>query len=149
MKTSRPSSKVELFRSFFGRIEDTKKSFWIQLTFNGHTSVSELLVKNMRDKNPADVSFWTPLHLAAEFGHLAVCELLIENVWEGLEDDYGETPFQLAAQNGHLSVCQLFIDCSFEVKGYKGSNSIQAPLHFAAKNGQLEVWKIILKHVWD
>ena len=52
---------------------------------------------------------WTPLHYAAESGHLDVCKLIIANV-----DDknpiniFGETPKYAAKLNNHVEVVELF-----------------------------------------
>ena len=53
----------------------------------------------------------TPLHRAAEGGHVSVCNLIIPHLKDKNPKDYdGRTPLYLAAQNGHLEVCRLIID---------------------------------------
>ena len=59
------------------------------------------------DKNPKDNNGETPLHYAAENGHLAVCQYIMEEVDDkNPKNNSGHTAFQLAAQNGHWLVCQ-------------------------------------------
>ena len=51
----------------------------------------------------------TPLHVVASKGHLSICQLIIENIWED------KNPRELRQNNttfhhGHTSVCQLFLN---------------------------------------
>ena len=63
----------------------------------------------MINKNPADNEGYTPLHIAAQQGHLNVCKLIIENVIvKNPSSDKGETPLSLATQYSHEKVCKLF-----------------------------------------
>ena len=52
----------------------------------------------------------TPLHYAAQKGHLAVCQLIINNVNDKNPNEAGITPLHYAAENGHFDICQLIID---------------------------------------
>ena len=65
---------------------------------------------------------WTPLHSAAEGGHLPICEMLRQNMPnKNPRDDRGFTPLHWAACYGNLSVCELIINdlqvkyCNFHV----------------------------------
>ena len=54
---------------------------------------------------------WTPLHSAAEGGHLPICEMLRQNMPnKNPRDDRGFTPLHWAACYGNLSVCELIIN---------------------------------------
>ena len=80
----------------------------------GNFEVFNLFFQAAKDKNlplnPPDGMNTTPLHLAAKFGHLEICKLILEEVEEKSPvDDYGCTPFQLAAKNGHFAVCKFII----------------------------------------
>ena len=52
----------------------------------------------------------TPLHLAAQFGQLAVCGLLLE-LGASLDstDDHGQKPIHLAAQSNKPEVVKLLV----------------------------------------
>jgi len=52
----------------------------------------------------------TPLHLAAQHGQLAVCNLLLE-LGASLDstDDYGQKPIHLAAKSNKPEVVKLFL----------------------------------------
>jgi ankyrin repeat protein len=48
---------------------------------------------------------WTPLHAAANEGHLNVCKILIESGAEQYpKSNDGKTPLELAAQESHTEV---------------------------------------------
>ena len=50
----------------------------------------------------------SPLHLAAENGHLAVCEYFLKIVIEkNPPNQYGKTPYHYAKNNGHQAICDL------------------------------------------
>ena len=62
------------------------------------------------DKNPKNKIGSTPLHIASNFGHLQICELLMINLKDRHpRDSCGLTPLHLAANNGQLSVCEVLI----------------------------------------
>ena len=93
----------------------------------------------------------TPLHLAAKNGNLAVCKLIIENIFDknptpsSISDEKWmdrSTPLHLAASNGHFSVCELLIN-SISKKNPEDETG-WTPLHSAAQNGHLRVVKLIL-----
>ena len=80
----------------------------------------------------------TPLHLAAEHGHIEIAELLIENGANVDAKNNGNvTALHLAAQNGHTGIVSLLIanDVDIDVKISDGRTS----LHLAAEHGHLEI----------
>ena len=57
----------------------------------------------------------TPLHFAAQAGHLDVCTLLITHGGtKSAVSNNGMTPFDLASENGHVAVAQI-VDASSTV----------------------------------
>jgi len=111
----------------------------------------------------------TALHVAAEHGHLSLCELLLDfraNV--NMETKLGITPSMLAAVNGHLEILELFASrgatwsqneatrCLFEAIKSRYVEIVKflvtrgadvnfadengnRPLHFAAKSNRKEM----------
>jgi ankyrin repeat protein len=86
---------------------------------------------------------YTPLHLAAEYGHLATVKQLLG---KGAKPDGrardGCTPIHLAALSGHSDVIDHLLDLTSDVDvqtdyGY-------APLHLAAENGHSATVKQLL-----
>ena len=135
----------------------------------GHLGAYHLIMENVINKNPLGMisdaitctymkrenfhAFHeaTPLHLAAKNGNLAVCKLIIENIFDknptpsSISDESWmdqSTPLHLAASNGHFSVCELLIN-SISKKNPEDETG-WTPLHSAAQNGHLRVVKLIL-----
>ena len=66
-----------------------------------------------QNKNPGEGwgSGSTPLHGAAENGHLEVCSLIIDAIDnKNPADAYGNTPLHAAARSGHLEVVRLIVE---------------------------------------
>jgi hypothetical protein len=83
---------------------------------NGHSAAYELIMENVKDKNPHcqfygstlhDVGNVTPLHLAAEEGHLKVYRLIFQNVKDFRpRDDMGQTPIHYAQTSNQIVMIQ-------------------------------------------
>ena len=81
----------------------------------------------------------TPLHKAAENGHLGAAESILGNVQNrNLGFHTSITPLHRAAENGHLGVAESILR-----KDVTCHNGI-TPLHGAAENGQVGVAELIL-----
>ena len=112
--------------------------------------ILQLFLEHNADVHAFDVASgrYTPLHFAAENGHLKFAQTLLERNVEVDPRRYGgTTPFLGALHCGHPDVAQLLLDHSANVhvhdeKGY-------SPLHLAAINGLLEVSQILLERNAD
>ena len=69
---------------------------------NGYLGICELTIRKIHkveDRNPSNRWGDTPLHYAAEFGHLEVCQLIIQSVDEkNPKNNEGSTPLHFAAR---------------------------------------------------
>jgi Ankyrin repeats (3 copies)/Ankyrin repeat len=88
----------------------------------------------------------TPLSYAAEKGHEAVVELLVEKgaELEAKDKDYGRTPLSWAAEKGHEAVVKLLLDKGAELEA-KDYNYGQTPLIWAVEKGREAVVKLLLE----
>lgn len=97
--------------------------------------VVEYLVGALKcDVNSRNQEGITPLHNAAQIGHLVMVRYLIENKAEIVcYDNSGDTPLHLAARKNHLDVVKFLTE---KVKDYpfKENNLLQTPLHVALES---------------
>ncbi|MDR3180215.1 MAG: ankyrin repeat domain-containing protein, partial [Holosporaceae bacterium] len=123
-----------------------------------------LLEKEGIDVNVADhKEGLTPLHLAAEGGHIAVVNVLLDKRADAnAVDCYKRMPLHYAAGRGHIAVVNALLANALLEKGadanavdhednYMPSYSVDAadhnmrtPLHYAAAGGHLEVVNALL-----
>ena len=62
-------------------------------------------MKQVEDKNPGTDEGLTPLHEAAEMGHMKICELILKNIQDKmLKTISGKTPHMAAFENNHLEL---------------------------------------------
>ena len=67
-----------------------------------------MLLDKRASTNIKDNNGFTPLHIAAQNGHLQVVEFLLEKQAYVDEKDYnGSTPLHTAAENGHLPIGKI------------------------------------------
>ena len=103
------------------------------------------------NKNPFDKFGITPLHMAAQKGHLQVCKMIMEflEVIKNPIDILGETPLHLAAKNGHFETCKLFI--AHENVENPNPQDIfgLTPLHLASDRGHLDICRFILECILE
>ena len=56
------------------------------------------IIAKVKNKSPVDKTGKTPLHLAGQFGHFEVCELILKNASDkntrDRKDHLGKTPFE-------------------------------------------------------
>merc|ERR1712051_971125 len=68
-------------------------------------------MEKLQDKSPMCKKGNTPLHMAASFGHLKVCQLIMAEVDNKYPKcNHGLTPLHMAAIKGHLDICKLIYE---------------------------------------
>ena len=137
---------------------------------SGDLQLFEHIYEKSKDKNPQDPDGRTPFHAAAEHGSLEIFKFIMEKA-EGKNPSmkFGRTTLHLAAAHGHLEICKLICenisspdsrsDCGCLNSGCLNSGCLncglncpcgnfeRTPLHEAAINGHLEIYKIIAERV--
>ena len=135
---------------------------------NGQLAVYELIMENVEDKNPClkkmasldlkkqrpnqlfcaseCMTEYTPLHLAAKYGHFSICKLIIENVQEkNPPNNRMYTPLHCAAASGNSSIFQLIIE-NIGVNTNPMDANGYTPLHIAAAYGYFDLCSLILSY---
>ncbi len=97
-----------------------------------------LLIKGGYDVNTQNKNGFTPLHDAANYGHVEAAQQLIKADADiNKQNNYGRTPLQRAAFWGRVEITQQLIKADADVN--KQDSGGWVPLHWAAFNGHLEV----------
>jgi ankyrin repeat protein len=90
---------------------------------------------------------WTPLHLAAFFGHNACAEILLANgadVHARSRNAMDNTPLHAAAAGRHLDVITVLLAHGADVNARQHGG--WTALHAAAQNGDVETIRVLLAH---
>jgi ankyrin repeat protein len=89
---------------------------------------------------------WTPLHLAAHFGQLAIVDLLLArgaDVDSRSQNGLGNTPLHAALAGGHRATAQRLVEHRADVNAVEEGG--YTPLHQAADLGDTEMVRILLE----
>ena len=133
---------------------------------NGNFKLCKLIIEGTANKNPGtikDIPLYrrnplirpidsaegsTPLHFAAQNGHLEVCKLIMDNITDKNPANVeGEMPFHFAAKKGQLAVCQFMLE-NLSDKNPRDRDEV-TPLHYAAEHGHVELCKLIMENLVD
>ena len=102
----------------------------------------------IEEKNPKDVKGNTPLHEAANCGHLETLKVIIDKVEEkNPENNKGCTPLHIAAIKGRVEIFKVIVN-NVEDISPKMNDGKTTPLHFAIKYGHEETLRGEFKNGW-
>jgi ankyrin repeat protein len=94
------------------------------------------------DINHRGLDNWTPLHFAANEGHIEVVKELLSHPDIEREpiSSINRTPLHLAAMRGHTNIVRMLIECKAKPevdRNYKDFD-MNTPLHYASEYGHFE-----------
>jgi uncharacterized protein len=116
----------------------------------GERERAERLLEEGADVNAYTPDGWTPIHLAAFFGHAKVAELLLAcgaNVTAVSKNPTGNTPLHAALAGSHPIVAGLLIGSGADVNAADSAG--WRPLHLAAANNNLDAIKALVEQGAD
>ena len=100
-----------------------------------------ILVKEFYKAVPSRLEgSWSPMHIAAERGHLNFCKV-IEKL--STLKSYDWSPLNFSAQGGHLEVSKFLYK---ELVDKKDRRIFEIMLHLAAENGHLKIYKFLYEN---
>lgn len=106
----------------------------VHVAAKGHASVIRWLVTQGLFVDELNTLTYTPLFLAAFYGHLeACCACLEAGAWVNAVDEDGLTPLHDTVKQGHVQVCKLLLRNGAD--GLMRDNDGYTALHFAAMKG--------------
>jgi len=116
-----------------------------QACTNGSDAFVRLLLKSGANANTAIATGETPLMTCAKSGSVDAVKRLVEYgaALETREPDQHQTALMWAATEHHLDVVQALIDAHADLKAH--SKSGFTAMHFAARQGDLEMVQLLLK----
>jgi ankyrin repeat protein len=90
---------------------------------------------------------FTPLHHAAAKGHLGAVKTLLNYRFDINKSSQGFAPLLLAARGSHTNVVEFLLNQETIDTKQTWSQSSLTPLHWAARNGNIEIARLLLSRV--
>ncbi|RXN02117.1 Caskin-1 [Acipenser ruthenus] len=120
--------------------------------WQGKVEPMKMLLKSGSSVNSQSDEGQIPLHLAAQHGHYDVSEMLLQHQSNPcIVDNAGKTPLDLACEFGRVGVVQLLLSSNMSAAllepkpGDTTDPNSTSPLHQAAKNGHIDIIRLLLQ----
>ncbi|XP_027146038.1 CARD- and ANK-domain containing inflammasome adapter protein [Larimichthys crocea] len=119
------------------------ENFIHMIATDGEVILLEELLENT-DINTVNSSNETLLHVAAQYGHLSIIELLIrKGARLDLQDNKGHTALHRAASRGHTEIVRALVQAGAPI--YTLDLQGKTSVHLAAENEHLHPVKVLVK----
>jgi ankyrin repeat protein len=122
-----------------GVVEGGSQTLMIRAALSGSTKCVAVLLSHGADVNLAavcDGHLVSPLHAAAEHGHVGVCRQLLEAGADiEFRDELQYTPLHLAAEKGHIGVSVLLMQRGADTRAL--DSNLDTPIMVACRNQQV------------
>ena len=155
------SGKDPMFFAKCDTFTQLRRTAFHVAALKGDLEFFKLKIPKSQNKNPKDKFGVTPLHFAAQKGHLKIVEHLCQHIDKSINpsDDHGFTVLHYAAMEGHLNIVAFYTKQLRDpnpgvpscLTGWDmhflpyGENTGLTPFHLAAQHGHLQV----VKHLCD
>ncbi|XP_033631150.1 transient receptor potential cation channel subfamily A member 1-like [Asterias rubens] len=115
----------------------------------GNKQLMEMLISKGAKGGTRNVDEKTPLHIAAQFGHLSCVETFLKNFPNFLNDDDvdGNTPLLLASRGGHHCVILFLLGMGADI--YKRNDEWKTVLSLAAQLNRMHTIAVLIEHNAD
>ncbi|XP_007182992.1 serine/threonine-protein kinase TNNI3K isoform X5 [Balaenoptera acutorostrata] len=124
-----------------------------RLTRNGFTALhlavykaADVLLQHGANINVQDAVFFTPLHIAAYYGHEQVTRLLLKfGADVNVSGEVGDRPLHLASAKGFFNIAKLLVEEGNKADVNAQDNEDHVPLHFCSRFGHHDIVKYLLQ----
>jgi ankyrin repeat protein len=124
---------------------DDRRTALVVACRHGRARAARALLDEGGDATHALLTGWTPLLLAAKYGHVAVVRLLLLANAEGCLEQAlpdGWTALMVGVQHGHVDVARVLLQAKADVEAYDSDGL--TPLMIAARHGRTEMARMLL-----
>ena len=146
------SHKINIFSNYFSgpaTIKERRNEVFHRLTFeikdniNNAMLLAKIMLENMKDKNPWNMSGNTALHAAATWGNLPIFKMILdysENI-SPRHEFIRRTPLHIAAEQGHYEMCEFIIEHTQDLnsKTFLG----KTPFDLAEEEGHKKICELL------
>ncbi|XP_062047530.1 serine/threonine-protein kinase TNNI3K isoform X2 [Lepus europaeus] len=124
-----------------------------RLTKNGFTALhlavykaADVLLQHGANVNVQDAVFFTPLHIAAYYGHEQITRLLLKfGADVNVSGEVGDRPLHLASAKGFFNIAKLLMEEGSKADVNAQDNEDHVPLHFCSRFGHHDIVKYLLQ----
>ncbi|KAB0357815.1 hypothetical protein FD754_001971, partial [Muntiacus muntjak] len=107
---------------------------------------ADVLLQHGANVNVQDAVFFTPLHIAAYYGHEQVTRLLLKfGADVNVSGEVGDRPLHLASAKGFFNIVKLLVEEGSKADVNAQDNEDHVPLHFCSRFGHHGIVKYLLQ----